>query len=170
MYTREDDGARVLHGHDGGDEERLVAQLRHQDHRQRRDERVQLFTYEDYNTYRARPWNPFPLRRAHPGSVHTRIIVSDEMDASSCSEAGSYLRLIDFVYHSNGQRRDERVQLFTCEDYNAHPRNPFPLRRAHPGSVHTRIIVSDQMDASSCATAWGLGGKKCAAVPRRARI
>jgi len=25
------------------------------------------FTCEDYNTFRAHPWNPFPLRRAHPG-------------------------------------------------------------------------------------------------------
>ena len=25
-----------------------------------------LFTCEDYNTYRAHPWSPFPLRRAHP--------------------------------------------------------------------------------------------------------
>jgi len=25
------------------------------------------FTCEDYNTYRAHPWSPFPLRRAHPG-------------------------------------------------------------------------------------------------------
>ena len=25
-----------------------------------------LFTSEDYNTYMAHPWSPFPLRRAHP--------------------------------------------------------------------------------------------------------
>ena len=25
------------------------------------------FACEDYNTYRAYPWSPFPLRRAHPG-------------------------------------------------------------------------------------------------------
>ena len=25
------------------------------------------FTCEDYNTYAAHPWSPFPLRRAHPG-------------------------------------------------------------------------------------------------------
>jgi len=25
------------------------------------------FTCEDYNTYRAHPWSPFPLRRARPG-------------------------------------------------------------------------------------------------------
>ena len=25
------------------------------------------FTCEDYTTYRAHPWSPFPLRRAHPG-------------------------------------------------------------------------------------------------------
>ena len=31
------------------------------------------FTREDYNTYRARSWSPFPLRRAHPGpDPHTQ--------------------------------------------------------------------------------------------------
>jgi len=35
-----------------------------------------LFTCEHYNTYRARPWNPFPLRRAHPGpGPHTAYVV-----------------------------------------------------------------------------------------------
>ena len=34
------------------------------------------FTCEDYNTYRAHPWSPFPLRRGHPGpGPHTHIHV-----------------------------------------------------------------------------------------------
>ena len=36
----EDDEAWVAHGHDGGDEEGLVAQFRDDDHRQRRHEAV----------------------------------------------------------------------------------------------------------------------------------
>ena len=37
--TGEDDEARVAHGHDRGDDERLVAHLGDEDHRQRVDER-----------------------------------------------------------------------------------------------------------------------------------
>ena len=37
------------------------------------------FTCEDYNTYRAHPWSPFPLRRAHPGpGPHNNCHVSDD--------------------------------------------------------------------------------------------
>ena len=28
---------------------------------------ISSFTCDDYNTYRAHRWSPFPLRRAHPG-------------------------------------------------------------------------------------------------------
>ena len=46
------------------------------------------FTCEDYNTYRAPPWSPFPLRRAHPGpGPHTRSALPCRVDfiASSIS-------------------------------------------------------------------------------------
>jgi len=33
------------------------------------------FTCEDYNAFRAHPWSPFPLRRAHPGPGRWRIFV-----------------------------------------------------------------------------------------------
>ena len=40
------------------------------------------FTCEDYNTYRAHPWSPFPLRRAHPGPGPHRCGQKGEVSTS----------------------------------------------------------------------------------------
>ena len=38
------------------------------------------FTCDNYNTYRAHPWSPFPLRRAHPGpGPHTHPASREEL-------------------------------------------------------------------------------------------
>ena len=53
---------------------------------------------EDYNPYRAHPWSHFPLRRAHPGCLSQTATPRAATPSGMCSgsEAGSYLRLIDF--------------------------------------------------------------------------
>ena len=47
------------------------------------------FACEDYNTFSAHPWSPFPLRRAHPGpGPHTRVGVFNARVGVANTRAG----------------------------------------------------------------------------------
>ena len=56
------------------------------------------FMCEDYNTYRAHPWSPFPLRRAHSGpgahSINfTHLILGLDVRRGDSCEHGTCKRV-----------------------------------------------------------------------------